>query len=96
VGEAPYEVVVRLYAIADDYWPYIEARYYQIDLMEVSPTKFMNLIYAWCREVIHDQMEWERFEMELTEPIFDTKPSDATVDKEGEDFLAAMSTLQRG
>lgn len=95
MGEAPYQVVARLYAVADDYWPFIVARYYQIDLLEVSLTKFLDLIFAWCREVIQDPTEWERFLYELEEPIPGAAPSDAAVEREGEDFLAAMSTLQR-
>jgi len=96
VEQAPYEVVARLFGIADDYWFLIVARYYQIDLLEVPLTKFLDLILAWCREVVHDENEWERFLYELAEPLPGRREvSERAVEMEGEGFLVAMNTLRR-
>lgn len=48
-------------------YPRIEARYYDIDLMECSLRKALNLTFAWLVDLIGGTPEWEK----NYAPIFD-------------------------
>jgi hypothetical protein len=97
VGSPPYSEVVRLFAYADYFWPSIRARYYQIDLLEVPLTEFLDLVYAWIRETLSGE-DWQKFEIELEAPLPGTtsRTSQTTAEDEGASFMSAMSTLKMG
>lgn len=40
-------------------FPRIEARYYDIDLMDASLRKVLNLTYAWLIDLIGGSEQWE-------------------------------------
>lgn len=93
----PYQVVARLFAIADDYWPHLEARYYQINLVELPMYRFLNLVYAWAYERVETE-KIEQFEYELMEPLpgREREIDERTAEIEGAGFMEAMQTLKRG
>lgn len=95
MGEAPYQVVVRLYAYADYYWPELSARYYQINLLDLPLTRFLTLVFAWLHEVWPPE-KWEMFVADLEAPIPGTerKVSDTSAEEEGASFMNAMSALR--
>lgn len=90
-------MIVRLFAYADENWPFLTAHYYQIDLLGVPLTKFLDLVYAWLVSMT-DPKKLEMFLADLEAPLpgSETKISDASAEAEGESFMAAMNTLQRG
>lgn len=64
----PYRRALRLHLIADDNWHAVEARYYQIELMRVSPRKFCSLVYAWLIEHA-DEEKRQEIDKLLDEPL---------------------------
>lgn len=54
-------------------YPRLEARYLEIDLMECSLRKVLNLTYAWLVGLIGGTEEWEK----NYAPIFDPKAAEA-------------------
>ncbi len=96
VDGTPYQAALRLYVIADERWPEIEAAYYAADLIRFSPAKFLNCVYSWCVARI-DPEKREQWDIQLVEPLpgrEKTKPSDATIELEGAGFMALMNKEQ--
>ena len=91
-------MIVSLFGIAEEFWPTITARYYQIDLLEIPLTKFLDLIFAWCRELIPDQQEWEQVLMRIEPPVLGNKEkvSETTADAEGQAFMTVMQMTGGG
>ena len=85
-------MIAGLFNIADEHWPTITARYYQIDLLELPLNKFLDLIFGWCREVIGEPTEWEKFLMNLEAPLpgMAKEISETSAEVEGEAFMAVM------
>lgn len=55
----------------------IEARYYELDLMQVDVRKLLNLTYGWLIDLIGGTDEWD----EHYKPIFETQGNDTvTID----------------
>lgn len=94
VDRTPYEAALRLYLIAGSRWAEIEATYYMTNLLDETPRKFLNLIYAWCVERITPD-EREKWETMLVAPLPGAKPkkpSERTAEDEGAAFMAMMQT----
>ena len=93
----PYPTALRLYAVAEERWPEIEANYISVDLLRLPPAKFLNAVYAWCVRYMTPE-DREKWDIMLTAPLPGTekirRPSDAEIDAEGAAFLAAMNTHQ--
>lgn len=91
VGAAPYQVIAGLFAVADDYWPTITARFYQIDLLELPLTKFLDLIWGWLREVLPGD-EFDKFVYQLEAPLPGQEHivGDASSEAEGAAFMTVM------
>lgn len=95
VDRTPYQVAVRLYALAEGYWELLCVHFYQINLMAQDPDRLCTLVYGWAKTMIPTD-KWEMFEMELTSPLPGTEaqPSETEIENEGELFMAAMQTLE--
>lgn len=95
MDRTPYQVVLRLYLLAEGFWEVLDAHFYQINLMGLEPHRLCNLIFGWARTLIPPD-KWEMFEMELTSPLPGTeaKPSETEIEEEGQLFLTAMKTLE--
>jgi hypothetical protein len=95
VDRPPYVAALRLYAIAEERWAEIEARYLSVDLLRLPSAKFLNAVYAWCVKYMSPE-DREKWDMMLTAPLPGQvrRPTDAEVEAEGEAFLAAMSAHQ--
>lgn len=85
----PYRTVVRLLAIADYHWEYIEADYYQIDLTEIRLSKFLNLVNVWLVRHTKEE-EQEMLEFRLNEPFDWEKQSKKVIASTGDDEIALM------
>jgi len=94
VDRPPYPTALRLYAIAVERWAEVEAHYFSIDLLGVSPRKFLNLVYAWCVQFM-DAEKREEWDVMLEAPLPGAKPTEAQIEREGESFLAAMQMHQQ-
>lgn len=92
MDRTPYPAALRLYAIAEERWPEIDAAYYQRSIIEFSPHRFLNCVYAWC--LLHIDLtkreEWEAMLAAPLNPSKKAKPSDAQVEAEGAGFMALM------
>jgi hypothetical protein len=64
----PYEVVARLYGIADDEWWAFDGwcAAHGVDPFRLPISRQCNLIYSWCLERIQDR---EKFDTMLSAPI---------------------------
>lgn len=91
----PYQVVLRLYSLAEDYWSYLDSHYYQINLMAEPVHRFCNLTYGWAKSLIPEDKQ-DMFEAELNAPIpgSEDRVSDTTLEEEGELFMTAMNQLE--
>lgn len=85
---------MRLCALATMEWPRIEAAYYNIDLLKVSPRKFVNLVFAWWLEHI-DPAKYEERMQDLQEPLpWQDSTSLAAEEIESDSFLALMAAQE--
>lgn len=97
----PYEVVVRLHAVAIDEWPAIDGTCAAagIDPFALSPNRFCNLIYAWALARVEDRT---KFDAQLTMPLPGRErraPTPAVRAKETGDLMAMASwasSMQQG
>lgn len=92
----PYPAALRLYAVAEERWPEIEANYIAVDLLRLPPAKFLNAVYAWCVRYMEPE-DREKWEMMLTAPLPGARPKPPTeheAEAEGAAFLAAMMQHQ--
>lgn len=91
VDRAPYPVAVRLYGVAAAYWPEIDG-YAALrgsgSLLNLSPDRFCNAVYAWCVERVEDR---EQFDAQLTAPY--AGRSAVTADDELAGFAAFTAAL---
>lgn len=91
----PYQVALRLYAIAAERWAEVEAAYYQVDLFTIGPRKFLNCVYAWCVQHMNPEGR-ERWDQMLNDPLEgQVRVTDRQIEQEGADFLATMQMHQQ-
>ena len=93
VVRPPYRVVLRLYAIAASRWAEVEARYYQVDLLDLSVRKFLNLVFAWCVEG-RDPEKIEEWLYLLEQPLpgEEKKVSDSDLEADAKSFMDLMGS----
>lgn len=87
----PYEVVLRLHAVAGEHWREFDGdcALQGIDPLEASPRRFCNLIYAWLVKRVQPENR-EEFDMALVAPL----PGRSTVSPQiEEDNGAAFMAL---
>lgn len=92
----PYPVTLRLYLIAIEHWPNIDAAYASVDLIRLAPHRFLNCVYAWCTERIAPE-KLEEWLFMLGQPLpgqAKKKATPAQVDDEGASFMALMGQVQ--
>lgn len=93
VDRPPYSTALRLYAVADERWAEIEARYISVDLLRLPPAKFLNCVYAWAVHYMSPE-DREKWDMMLTAPLPGAernRPSESQIEDEGAAFLSAMT-----
>lgn len=94
VDRPPYQVALRLYAVAAERWAEVDAAYYMVDLIRVAPHRFLNFVYAWCVERIDPEKreDWERM-LEAPLPGMEkAKPTEVMIEAEGASFMALMQS----
>lgn len=92
----PYPRAVRLCEAAALYFPLIEAKYYQVDLISLSPRKYVNLAYAWLVEMTPSDKIADT-EEKLNEPLpWHTATSAASEQLESDSFFAMMAKTSGG
>lgn len=92
----PYQVVLRLYYIASEHWPVIDAHYASVDLIRLPAHRFLNCVYAWCLDRVPPDKAEEWIIM-LNEPLqgrAKKEPSDMEAQIEGESFMNFMAQHQ--
>lgn len=96
MGWAPYQVVLRLFQIAEDRWPEIDAAYPSINLIKLPTHRFLNFVYAWAvAHIPPDKIE--DFLFQLTAPLpgrEKAKPTPSDADEDARLFMAAMQGLK--
>jgi hypothetical protein len=94
----PYPAALRLYAIAEERWPEIDAAYYQVNLIEFPCYRFLNCVYTWCLARLDPEKreEWDAMLMAPLDPSKKAKPTDAQIEAEGADFMALMGQQMPG
>lgn len=95
MGRTPYEVVLRLFILAEDNWPRLDAAYYQVNMMALPLDRFLNCVYAWYVDR-QDAKGYEEFTAWLTAPIpgETRRVSETSAEEEGSSFMDAMQTLR--
>jgi hypothetical protein len=97
VVRPPYATVLRLTAVAEAYWPQIDAAYLSVDLLRLPEHRFYNAVYTWTIERIDPDKREEWIQM-LNEPLEGTSPREPTpsqVEAEGASFMAFMGEHQQ-
>jgi hypothetical protein len=92
--EAPYQVAVRLYAIAAGRWAELDAEYASIDMIRLPPHRFLNLVFAWCVRRFHKQEDLEQWMFQLEQPLpgdEKKKPSQTDLQAESDSFMSLMA-----
>ena len=91
----PYHVALRLYYIASEHWPLIDASYPSVDLIRFPAHRFLNFVYAWAIERIPPDKIEEWMHM-LNQPLSgrEAKPTEDELEADGASFMAAMQTLK--
>lgn len=97
VGGSPFPESVRLYVIAAERWPEIDATYASTDLIRQPPHRFMNIVYGWCVERIdHEKrVEWDAMLREPLQGREAAPPTQFQAEDEAADFMATMAMHQR-
>lgn len=93
MGRPPYQVALRLYAIAAERWPEVDAAYASVDLIRFPPHRFLNCVYAWCLDRIAPDKLEEWIHM-LYQPLPGAKPAQVTeaqAEVEGQSFMNFMA-----
>lgn len=91
----PYEVAIRLHAIAGDNWREFDGWCVSrgVNPLRLTPARFCNLIYFWIVKRI-DPDKREEFEAMLTSPIPGReRRSELLDDADGEAFMAMMQQV---
>lgn len=82
---------MRLFGLASEYWPQLEAAYYQIDLLRQRPNRLLNLVYAWAIErLASDKLEQWIADLYEILPWQDIE-SETAINLESESFFAAQA-----
>lgn len=90
-------MIRNLFVVAEEHWPSLTARYYQVDLLSLPWTTLLTLVYGWLKEIMSpDDFEKLMIQFEVPFPGSERKISDASAEQEGAEFLAAMNTLKMG
>ena len=91
----PYPRALRLYSIAADNWPLIDAHYASVDLIRFPPHRFLNCVYAWCVDRINpDKLEEWLFMLDSPLPGREKEVSAVQAADEGESFMALMAQVK--
>lgn len=91
----PYQVALRLYLIAAERWPEVDAAYPSVDLIRFPPHRFLNFVYAWCLARIEpDKLEEWLYLLNQPLPGQEKKVTDAMAESEGESFMNLMTQHQ--
>lgn len=78
--------------MASERWAEIDAAYYQTNLLRLSPSRFLNLVYAWCVERM-DPEKLDEWNAELLELLpWQDSDSDAGADIESNSFMSMMNS----
>jgi hypothetical protein len=94
VGRTPYQVALRLYAIAEERWAEVDAAYPSVDLLRLPIHRFLNYVYAWCLERVEaEKLEQWRWEMNQPLPGREKDVTDAQVEEEGRGFMDLMTAM---
>lgn len=95
VVRPPYQVALRLYSIAAEHWPVIDAAYPSVDLIRFPAYRFLNFVYAWAVERIPQDKLEEWIHM-LNQPLpgREAKPTEEELIEDGESFMAAMAQMK--
>lgn len=93
VVRPPYPVALRLYLIAAQRWPEVDAAYASVDLIRFPPHRFLNCVQKWCLDRVEpDKQEEWWYQMNLPLPGREKKASPAQIEDEGEGFMSLMAT----
>lgn len=97
VGRTPYEVALRLYAIAAERWAEVDPSYPGVDLLRLPVHRFLNYVYAWCVARI-DPEKLEQWHWELNQPLPGRERviTDAQAEEEGQGFMDLMMGMRGG
>ena len=97
VDRPPYQVALRLYAIAEQRWPEVDAQYPSIDLIRLPADRFCNFVYRFCLEHLAKPEAREEFDMRLKEPLpWDAVPGEAPQMWSDEDEAATWAAAMSG
>jgi hypothetical protein len=97
VGRPPYQVVYRLYLIAEDRWAEIDGTYAHVNLLRLPIYRFLNCVYTWCIEHL-DPSKREEWDTLLLAPLpgREKEVSEVQVEQEGAAFMALMQSGLQG
>lgn len=91
----PYAVAIRLYGVAAEHWPELDAAFAAVDLIQLPAHRFLNCVRAWCLDRIEPEKREEWLAM-LEMPLPwrpDAEPSQETLEREGQDFMNFMASM---
>jgi hypothetical protein len=92
VVRPPFRTTLRLYAIAIERFAELEGSYPSISLLNITPRKFCNLVFAWAVERIDPEKREEWIES-LNYPLPGEtvhRPSRDDLDEDARAFMSAM------
>ena len=93
----PYPRTLRLYVLAIEHWPIIDAHYHAVDLLDLPPHRFCNFVYAWLMGRIDpEKLEEVNYMLDLPLPGREKKVTPMQQVDEGDSFMAAMGALKGG
>lgn len=82
---------MRLAGIASSVWPQLEEAYYQINLLDLTPAKLLNIVFVWyMKNIPSDKIEEARATLDDLLPWEDST-SAAAEEIESASFMAAMA-----
>jgi hypothetical protein len=94
VVRPPYPVALRLYLIAAERWPEIDAAYASVDLMRLPTYRFLNCIWTWCVDRVPSDKR-EDWITQMNEPLPGRKvkraPTQAELDADADTFMIALA-----
>lgn len=95
MGRTPYQIALRLYAIAAERWAEIDAAYSGVDILRLPIHRFLNYVYAWCVERINpEKLEQWQWELEQPLPGQEKKPTEGQTEDEGQGFMDFMAGMR--
>lgn len=88
----PYQVVLRIFGIAEARWAEIDAEYATVDLIRFPLHRFLNCVFTWAlNRVPPDKVEQFMFELEKPIPGRERVVSQDQIEEEGQLFMALMA-----